>query len=111
DGRWWVGTKSGRGVISNQGFRQFYPEDGVARNDVRALAEDAEGNIWVGAGDGVLTRVASNDGVTAFRPTDSWAGQPIWSLHVDKEGVVWAGTFRGGLLRFQNRTFTRYTTR
>lgn len=111
DGRLWVGTKSGLGVISNQVFRQFYPEDGVARNDVRALAEDAEGNIWVGAGDGVLTRVASNDGVTAFRPTDSWAGQPIWSLHVDKEGVVWAGTFRGGLLRFQNRTFTRYTTR
>lgn len=111
DGRLWIGTKGGLGVISNNVFRQFFPEpDGVARTDVRALAEDAEGAIWVGAGDGLLTRV-TRTGVTTNRASDAWGTQPIWSLLADTNGVVWAGTFRGGLLRFQNGKFTRYTTK
>ncbi len=111
DGRVWIGTKSGLGVISAGQFRQFFPDqDGVARTDVRSLAEDAEGNIWVGAGDGVLTRVAAT-GVTTFRAPDAWGNQPIWSLLADTNGVLWLGTFRGGLVRFQNGNFTRYMTK
>lgn len=110
DGRIWVGRKSGLGVVSGGQFRQFYPDDGVARTDVRALAEDEKGAIWAGAGDGILTRVLTNK-ATAFRAVDSWGAQPIWSLLADTNGVVWAGTFRGGLLRFQNGKFTRYTTK
>lgn len=110
DGRIWVGRKSGLGVITGGQFRQFYPDDGVARTDVRALTEDDIGTIWAGAGDGTLTRVFTNK-ATAFRAQDSWGGQPIWSLLADSNGVVWAGTFRGGLLRFQGGKFTRYTTK
>lgn len=110
DGRIWVGRKSGLGVITGGQFRQFYPEDGMARTEVRALAEDDSGTIWAGAGDGTLTRVLTNK-PTAFRAPDAWGGQPIWSLLADTNGVVWAGTFRGGLLRFKGGNFTRYTTK
>lgn len=110
DGRLWIGTKSGLAVVTSGQFRQFYPEDGVARNDVRALAEDDRGDIWAGSGDGTLYRVASNS-VTSFRPQDALAGQPIWSLLPDANGVVWVGTFRGGLLRFQEEKFTRFTAK
>ncbi|MEK7780222.1 MAG: triple tyrosine motif-containing protein, partial [Verrucomicrobiota bacterium] len=106
----WIGRKSGLGVVTGKQFRQFYPDDGVARTEVRALAEAEDDAIWAGAGDGTLTRVATN-GVTNFRAPDAWGGQPIWSLLTDSNGVVWAGTFRGGLLRFQNGKFTRYTTK
>lgn len=110
DGRLWIGRKSGLGVVSNGQFRQFYPDDGVSRTDVRALAEDDAGAIWAGAGDGTLTRVWTNK-ATVFRAQDGWETQPIWSLLADTNGVVWAGTFRGGLMRFQNGKFTRYTTK
>ncbi len=110
DGRLWIGTKSGLGVVTAGQFRQFYPEDGVARNDVRALAEDATGAIWAGMGEGTLYRVASNT-IASYRPTDAWAGQPIWSLQADAEGVIWVGTFRGGLLRFRDGKFVRLTTK
>jgi signal transduction histidine kinase/ligand-binding sensor domain-containing protein len=111
DGRLWIGTKSGLGVLANGQFRQFYPEpDGVGRTDVRALAEDASGAIWAGAGDGVLYRV-TRDQVSSFRAADAWSRQPIWSLLPDTNGVVWVGTFRGGLLRFAEGKFTRFTTR
>lgn len=110
DGRLWIGRKSGLGVVTSNQFRQFYPDDGVARTEVRALAEDATGAIWAGAGDGTLTRVWTNK-ATAFRAKDAWAAQAIWSLLTDSNGVVWVGTFRGGLLRFQAGKFTRYTTK
>ena len=110
DGRLWIGRKSGLAVVTAGQFRQFYPDDGVARTEVRALAEAADGAIWAGAGDGTLTRVATN-GVTTFRAPDAWGGQPIWSLLADPDGVLWAGTFRGGLLRFANGKFTRYSTK
>ncbi|HEX5218343.1 MAG TPA: two-component regulator propeller domain-containing protein [Verrucomicrobiae bacterium] len=109
DGRLWVGTKSGLGVVADGQFRQFNQEDGIARTDVRALAEDKEGVIWAGLGDGTLHRVASNS-VTAFRPQDAWAGQPIWSVLADNDGSIWAGTFRGGLLRFRDGKFVRLMT-
>jgi signal transduction histidine kinase/ligand-binding sensor domain-containing protein len=108
DGRLWIGRKSGLGVVTGNQFRQFVSDDGVARTEVRALAEAADGAIWVGAGDGTLMRVATN-GVKTFRAPDALSGQPIWSLLTDAEGVVWVGTFRGGLLRFQDGKFTRYT--
>lgn len=110
DGRLWIGTKSGLGVVTGGQFRQFYPDDGVARNDVRAIAEDDKGNIWAGSGDGTLYRITSNS-VSSFRAQDAWAGQPIWSLLAGAEGVVWVGTFRGGLLRFENGEFNRITTK
>jgi ligand-binding sensor domain-containing protein/signal transduction histidine kinase len=111
DRRLWIGTKSGLGVLANGQFRQFYPEpDGVGRADVRALAEDVNGTIWAGAGDGVLYRLAA-DQVSSFRAADAWSGQPIWSLLPDTNGVVWVGTFRGGLLRFADGNFTRFTMR
>ena len=110
DGRLWVGTKSGLGVIAKGQFQPFNQEQGVLRTDVRALAEDNTGAIWAGMGDGTLYRIAPET-ITAFRAQDAWASQPIWSLLADTNNVIWIGTFRGGLLRFQNGKFVRATTR
>src|SRR6185369_4643590 len=59
---------------------------------------------------GTLYRIATNH-VTSFRPEDSLAEQTIWSLLVDAENTEWVGTFRGGLLRFRDGKFTRYTSK
>jgi signal transduction histidine kinase len=110
DGRVWVGTKSRLFCWSEQETQQLQSIEGVSRTDVRALAEDTQGVIWAGMGDGTLYRVESNR-VASFRPRDQWATQPIWSLSADPDGSVWAGTFRGGLLRFRDGNFIRYTTK
>ncbi len=85
---------------------QFQP--GVARRDVRAIAEDKSGAIWAGAGDGGLYHIGTNGAVTSYHPTDTSGSQEIWSLLAEADGTVWVGTFRGGLLRFQNGQFTRF---
>ena len=37
------------------------------------------------------------------------AYEAIWSLLAEPDGTVWAGTFRGGLLRFRDGKFTRFS--
>ena len=114
DGRLWIGTKGGLAVVSGSQFKQFYPEDGVARTDIRALAEDGRGAVWAGAGDGTLYRVelmGRTNRVTTFRASDALGSQPIWSLLAETNGTIWVGTFRGGLLRVRGGEFTRYTTK
>jgi len=86
----------------------------VERMDIRALAEDRQGRIWAGGGNGTLYCVeptAAGPQVTWFRSEGPMAGQPIWSLLADADGTIWVGTFRGGLLRFRNGQFTRFTSR
>jgi ligand-binding sensor domain-containing protein/signal transduction histidine kinase len=111
DGRIWVGNKSGLWVGNESQFRMFRAEDGIHRTDVRALAEDASGAIWAGAGDGMLYRIARNKVESLLQANDALGGQPIWSLYADEDGTLWIGTFRGGLLRYKAGTFARYTSK
>jgi signal transduction histidine kinase/ligand-binding sensor domain-containing protein len=108
DGRVWIGTKTGLICCTQDGTPQFQAVEGVSRIDVRALAEDPRGTVWVGMGDGRLYSVCSNQ-VAAYQPNDQLAAQPIWSLCADAAGSVWVGTFRGGLLHFRDGAFVRYT--
>jgi ligand-binding sensor domain-containing protein/signal transduction histidine kinase len=108
DGRVWIGTKTGLIFCTQDGTPQFQSVEGVSRTDVRALAEDPQGTVWVGMGNGRLYSLCSNQ-VAAYQSEDQLAAQPIWSLCADAAGSVWAGTFRGGLLHFRDGAFVRYT--
>ena len=110
EGRLWAGTKDNVGWYTKASRRIFSAADGVAESAVRALAEAPDGSIWAGADDGTLYHCETNH-VQAFQPADAMGARPIWSLLVDQDGTVWAGTFRGGLLRFRNAQFTRFSTK
>ncbi|MCX6896951.1 MAG: hypothetical protein NTZ16_15995, partial [Verrucomicrobia bacterium] len=110
DGRLWIGTKSGLVYWKDGVWHQIQSEDGVDRVDIRALAEDAQGRIWAGGGNGTLYCLTTN-AATRFRTEGRFASQPIWSLLPDKEdGSLWVGTFRGGLLNFRDGRFVRYAS-
>jgi len=106
-GRIWAGTKSGLSFAEADMPMDFKSFEGIPRIDIRALAEDAHGNLWVGAEDGTIFRIA-NDTVMPFHPTDTKDPQAVWSLLAEADGTVWAGTFRGGLLRLRDGQFTRF---
>lgn len=109
DGILWVGCKTGLGYLDNGVFRLFSPANGVPRVEIRALAEDRDGTIWAGGGDGIIYRVRNRQG-EALTPPGASSAQPVWSLLADEDGTLWAGTFRGGLLRYAGGAFTRITT-
>ena len=111
-GRIWVGAKNGLYVADGGSTNDFRHNQEIGRNGVRALAEDGHGDLWVGMEDGTLFRVTvgnTNYTAAAFHPADNKAPHAIWSLLPEEDGTVWVGTFRGGLLRFRDGKFTRFS--
>lgn len=84
--------------------------DGLPQSTVNALAQSAEGYLWIGT-DGGLARF---DG-EVFR-TFGPASEPplpaarILSLAVDRQGVLWIGTAINGLLHSDDQGFARSPT-
>ena len=71
------------------------------------LAEDREGNLWVGTEGGGLNRLRDGH-FTCFTKTNGLPGNSISALEVDSDGVLWVAT-SGGLARFSGGKWTSYT--
>lgn len=107
-GQTWIGKHVGLTRLANGVVTDFGPENGFVGKDVRALAEDSQGNLWIGGDEGVLYQFAGGK-FTSYHVNDSLGNQAIWSLLPEADGTLWVGTFRGGILRFKDGKFTRYT--
>lgn len=73
---------------------------------VRALTEDADGNIWAGGSDGLLVRVTGDvlEDETAKFPKYS-----IRCLHGTPDGSVWIGYAGFGVGRYQSGRLARFS--
>jgi diguanylate cyclase (GGDEF)-like protein/PAS domain S-box-containing protein len=110
DGSVWIGTE-GQGLWQwkDGRYRQFTTRDGLPGNEVRALLEDKDGNLWAGTNyglgrltDGRWSRLASQDGL----PSDL-----VRSLLEDADGSLWVGFYGGGLTRLRDGEFTSLSAR
>jgi ligand-binding sensor domain-containing protein/signal transduction histidine kinase len=100
EGRLWFGT-AGKGVYCwLAGKMTRIPDPALEATDVRALAEDKEGNTWVGTKDGLFcydTNLVRKDKPPLF--------SEILALLVDGQGAVWIGTSGQGLACYRNGTY------
>ena len=98
-GHLWFATEGGVSRYDGKTFTTLTSQDGLAKNDVRAIAQGQEGHLWFGTGGGGASRY---DG-QVFQTLDRRDGLPsnhIRSVVVDREGNVWFGT-SGGATRFR----------
>lgn len=109
-GRLWLGTQGGLACEENGDWKVFGTRDGLSADEVWAIADDLEGNLWIGTREGGLNRL-HNGQFNSFHKQDGLPGEDISSLYVDHEGVLWVGTFGSGLGRLSGGRWTRYTTR
>jgi signal transduction histidine kinase/ligand-binding sensor domain-containing protein len=102
-GRLWLGTEGGGLTVLEQGvFRTFGRTDGLASDIVRALAEGADGTLWIGTDAGLQSRDERT--FATWTVDDGAAPGGVRALAVDPTGTVWAGTGQG-LLRRSGREF------
>jgi len=73
---------------------------------IRALAEDAAGNIWAGASDGLLVRVT---GEVLVDETAKSSSSSIRCLHGEANGDLWIGYAGAGVGRMRNGSITRFS--
>ena len=80
--------------------RSWQTKDGMPQNSVQALAQSAEGYLWVGTRGGL----ARFDGVrfTTYGLSDGLKSLHIVALVGDGQGGLWIGTLGGGLSRWHS---------
>ncbi len=106
----WVGTQGdGLWAYNQQEWVHFAqpvdvePVEGIASNDVLALAEDDEGNLWIGT-NGRGISLFNRDGLSPFWGNSYWrtlttidglSANAIGAIAVGPNGLIWVGTVNG----------------
>jgi ligand-binding sensor domain-containing protein/signal transduction histidine kinase len=83
--------------------RAWQSHDGLPSNVVRALAQSADGYLWIGTAEGVIRF----DGVRFSEVPEAAGGalarRPPRALFALPDGSIWIATSRGGLLRWDGQ--------
>ena len=108
DGYLWAATSGGgaRWDPSTGAYTKYTTDDGLARNDVRAVAALPDGRVCFGTRAGI----SCFDGQTWTTHTtaDGLVSASVDAMAVDQSGVLWAGAC-GGVSRFDGQTWITYT--
>ena len=107
NGDLWIATDFSEALFRLRGeeLRTFALPSGY--RFIRAMTEDAAGNFWAGASDGLLVRVTGNDLVDE---TAKSASLSIRCLHGSANGDLWIGYAGAGVGRLRNGSITRFST-
>ncbi len=106
----WLGTERGLQRYQAGRFTSYTRAEGLSHDDVRALAEDRHGTLYVGTSGGGLNCLRAGR-FTCFTERQGLADNHISALYVDREDTVWIGTINGGLSRFKQGRFANVTVK
>ncbi|MFT3740460.1 MAG: two-component regulator propeller domain-containing protein [Breznakibacter sp.] len=86
-------------------FKVFDSNMGLPQNFVYCLAQDHEGFIWIGTGEGLV----KYDGIRFknYTVADSLAGDFIRDIFIDDAGSVWIGHDNGTISEYQRGNFSK----
>lgn len=105
-GRIWIGTADGIALYSNGAIEKITDRRGAKLWNVRSIAEDVDGNIWISAGNELLEMKGDR-----FEPVGGWTAKyEIEVLYRDASGNMWVGTDSAGLFRYSRGHFANFTT-
>ncbi len=106
NGDLWIGMEGGGLARYAHGeFQSWTTREGLSDDFVRALAQDAQGRIWVGTDNGLMrldgdrfVRVDGSNGVPALA---------VHAIYPDRKGSLWVGGSK--LIRISGSSVTEYT--
>ena len=104
DGKMWFTNTGGLVEYDGKRFRHFTTEQGLPTNNVAELAEDNDGNLWVGSYAGLM-RLAPK-GLTAFDQHDGLADTRIHTIFAGRQGELNVVTDNWNINEFRNGSFT-----
>jgi len=102
-GTLWVGSQV-PGLVRFDGRRFERVEVAMPDLPVKAIADDPEGNLWVGTRAG-LTQIKDGKSRT-LTARDGLAEDHVSALFVDRHGALWVGGGGGGKTRVHRGAFT-----
>jgi len=103
----YVGSENkGLFKLENNQFVNYTTTEGLAGNTVNAIAEDANGNIWIATNTGA----SKFDGITFINLTTSngLMCNDISSVIMDKSNNIWFGSYGKGVCRYNGKSFNYF---
>lgn len=106
----WLGCD--RGLVRHHAgqITRYTRRNGLAHDEVRALAQDRQGTLYVGTYGGGLNCFRA-DRFSSYTTRDGLPDDHVTALWVDGDDTLWIGTVNGGLSRFKGGRFATITTR
>ena len=105
DGKLWVGGQNGLANYDGQSWKFFSSSEGLPPGTVRAVAEDANSDLWIGMDN--LGIFLLHDG--KISPVNA-PTLDVTCLMPGRDGVLWAGTAGHGLMRLARGQWTTYAS-
>lgn len=92
DGRIWMTTNGGLSVYDGEKLRTYTRRNGLLPDELAGLAEDRDGNLWVGTRSHGLMRLAP-DGFLTYGAAEETAGTSVGEIFEDSRLnlYVWGG--------------------
>lgn len=88
-------------------FKTFTPDHGLSKDNIRRLAEDMNGNLWIGFDSYYINRFSEGK-FTAFNESHGLKGNKINGIIEDHKGNLLVGTRENGIFKYQEGKFTPY---
>lgn len=106
----WIGSRS-------SGLMRFTPANGqfeytanqanaqylIPNNNIRSIAKDGKGNLWLASHEGGLSRINfATNAIKNYHPQEKTTHftRHVWSLLIDSNGQLWVGSDGDGLLGY-----------
>ena len=106
-GALWIGTQGGGlYLIKNGQWYRYGRENGLSNDNVRAIASDWNGNIWIGTDYG-LNRLKNGD-IEIFTTNEGLPDNIVTDLQFDLNGTLWIATLQNGIACFTEGSFQLY---
>jgi signal transduction histidine kinase/ligand-binding sensor domain-containing protein/CheY-like chemotaxis protein len=81
--------------------------NGLPQNSVQAIAQTADGYLWIGTGDGLARFDGARFITFTHAEIPEFISDTITSLYETDDGLLWIGTDGGGMLYHENGRFVR----
>jgi ligand-binding sensor domain-containing protein/signal transduction histidine kinase len=96
-------------VLKNYAQRVWQVQDGLPAFNVQTIAQTPDNYLWVGTTGGLVR--FDGESFVVFNPSTepAFKVEGVASLMVARNGDLWIGTAGGGLVRYQQGRFTRFS--
>lgn len=93
----WIKSRDGLFHVNTNGLLEVYTDrEGLATNDVRAVIQDREGNIWIGT-NGAGIQKFTGRAFSTFTAEDGISGNIVMDVLKDPNNNTWFSTYDNGL--------------
>jgi ligand-binding sensor domain-containing protein/signal transduction histidine kinase len=108
-GRLWIGAQQGLARWDQRTWTVYTSRDGLSGEGIQAIADDVDGDLWVGTAGGGLDRLHDGSWTVIRKSEGQLPSDNVSSLYIDREGALWIGTDGAGLARLRHGQWTHYT--